>query len=316
MAQDVRLTLCIDLGKTRCRLAALSADGTVAVAERPGAAGAASAGGGAEIARLVADLVDHLGLPEGLAPVAVGVGAAGTLTDPAAARDVAEALVARLHLPVAVTSDVVTAHVGALGGAAGVTLVAGTGAVALGVSPDGRLRRVDGWGPLLGDLGGGSWIGREGIRAVLAAPSGLGPATSLSEELRPVIAPETDAARWVAAASNPGQQLARFAPAVLHLAEAGDAVARGIALRAVAHLADAARAAADTTDPTDPADPARRVCVLGGLTRSPWFAARLAAGLRERGLTPVDPAGTALDGARAVALRRDLPHERYIHRAQ
>ncbi|TRW44190.1 N-acetylglucosamine kinase [Georgenia yuyongxinii] len=310
MVQDTRLTLCIDLGKTRCRLAALTADGTVASAERAGAAGAASHGGAAEIARVVADLVDQLRLPDGQAPVAVGVGAAGALTDPAAAGEIAEALVAGLHLPVAVTSDAITAHVGALGGAAGVTLVAGTGAVALGLSPDGALRRVDGWGPQLGDLGGGSWLGREGIRAVLGAVSGLRPVTSLSLDLPAVIAPESDPARWVSASSNPGQQLARFAPAVLRRAEAGDAVALAIAERAVAHLADAARAA------VDPIDPAGHVCMLGGLTQSPWFAARLAAALRARGLTPTDPAGTALDGARAVALRRDLPHERYIHRAQ
>ncbi|WP_164737411.1 BadF/BadG/BcrA/BcrD ATPase family protein [Georgenia sp. SYP-B2076] len=326
MTRDEGLTLCVDVGKTRCRVGALSADGVVATVEDEGAAGAAAGDGAAQISGRVLALVARLSVP---APSAVGVGAAGVLTDPGAGKRIARELAERLRLPVAVASDAVTAHVGALGGEPGVSLIAGTGAVALGVSRTGELRRVDGWGTDVGDLGGGSWIGREGIRAVLGAACGLGPPTALFADLPGVIAPETDVVRWVSGAPGAGRRLAMVAPAVLRRAEGGDAVALEIAGRAVTHLADTAHAASDAADASDAAGAsavldaadaadaaARRVCALGGLTRDPWFAARLAAALRARGLVPADPAGTALDGARAIALRADLPHERYIHRAQ
>ena len=305
MGRDDAVTLAVDLGKTRCRVAVMSAGGVLEGAEAEGTPGAASADGAAAASRRVLDLVARLTVH---AASAVGVGAAGALTDAAAARRIAAVLAESLGLPVAVTSDVVTAHVGALGGGAGVSLVAGTGAVALGVAADGELRRVDGWGPHLGDLGGGSWIGREGIRAVLRAESGLGPATALATDLPGLTAPEPDAVRWVATDPNPARRLAAFAPAVLRRAAAGDEVALEIADRAATLLADSAHAASGPTS--------RRVSVLGGLTGAPWFAARLADALRSRGLVPVDPAGTALDGARVIARHADLPHERYIHRAQ
>ncbi|WP_275092119.1 BadF/BadG/BcrA/BcrD ATPase family protein, partial [Microbacterium sp. K36] len=76
----------------------------------------------------------------------------------------------------------VTAHAGALDGAAGVLLIAGTGAVALGVDPSGA-RLVDGWGPELGDFGSGSWLGREALRAVLRAHDGLAAPTALTAAL-------------------------------------------------------------------------------------------------------------------------------------
>jgi N-acetylglucosamine kinase-like BadF-type ATPase len=48
----------------------------------------------------------------------------------------------------------------------GVLLYAGTGAVAC-TNIDGKLRRVGGWGYLLGDEGAGYWIGREAIRLLM-----------------------------------------------------------------------------------------------------------------------------------------------------
>ncbi|KAE8765079.1 N-acetylglucosamine kinase [Georgenia thermotolerans] len=305
MERDDAVTLAVDLGKTRCRVAVMSARGVLEGVEDEGTAGAAVPDGAGEVSRRVLDLVRRL---PAHGASAVGVGAAGALTDAVAAREIATALVSGLRLPVAVTSDVVTAHVGALGGGAGVGLVAGTGAVALGVTAGGELRRVDGWGPHLGDLGGGSWIGREGMRAVLRAESGLGPATGLAADLAGLIGSEGDVVRWVSVDPIPARRLAAFAPAVLGRAAAGDGVAVEIADQAAALLAESAHAASGPTS--------RRVSVLGGLTGAPWFVERLVDALRSRGLVPVAPAGSALDGAHIIARRADLPHERYIHRAQ
>ena len=63
---------------------------------------------------------------------------------------------------VLVTNDAVTAYLGALGDQPGAVIVAGTGAIALAAGDDGWAR-ADGWGTLLGDDGGGYWIGRRAL---------------------------------------------------------------------------------------------------------------------------------------------------------
>ncbi|GHS84868.1 hypothetical protein AGMMS50218_00860 [Actinomycetota bacterium] len=301
-------TLCVDLGKTSCRVALLddSAD-ELGVRTGAGLPGVAAPGAPATIAALVRALAaEVVAAAPDLAPTALGVGAAGTLTDPDAAAALARALADALDLPTAVTSDVVTAHVGALAGRPGVVLVAGTGAVALGIDPTGAARRIDGWGPELGDLGSGGWIGREGVRATLLADAGLLGPTGLSRAL-PRATGGQDPVRWIAQAAHPAQALASFAPAVLDLAEHGDPVAVDIVRRAVTHLV-ATTVAAGT--------PGTPVAVLGGLVGHTWFHHRLTTALHAAGLHPVPPASNALVGAHTVARRRDLPHERYIHRAQ
>ncbi|HEX5013299.1 MAG TPA: BadF/BadG/BcrA/BcrD ATPase family protein [Candidatus Limnocylindrales bacterium] len=76
--------------------------------------------------------------------------------------------------------DSVTSHAGALSLGAGVSLVAGTGVACLVVPDVGRPQVVGGHGYLLGDEGGGFWIGREGLRAALRAREGRGPQTALT----------------------------------------------------------------------------------------------------------------------------------------
>ncbi|MFE9450324.1 N-acetylglucosamine kinase [Streptomyces sp. NPDC006739] len=72
---------------------------------------------------------------------------------------------------VALAADAVTAYVGALGPRAGAVIAAGTGLIAIGTDLTGW-RRADGWGHLLGDHGGGAWIGRKGLEAALRAHDG------------------------------------------------------------------------------------------------------------------------------------------------
>ncbi len=52
-------------------------------------------------------------------------------------------------------------------GAPGILLIAGTGSHAIARSLDGALHRAGGWGPILGDEGGGYWIGLEALRTAL-----------------------------------------------------------------------------------------------------------------------------------------------------
>jgi N-acetylglucosamine kinase-like BadF-type ATPase len=63
--------------------------------------------------------------------------------------------------------DADVALAGALGGKAGVVIVAGTGSVALGLGAGGRRARAGGWGYFFGDEGSAIWIARHAIRAAM-----------------------------------------------------------------------------------------------------------------------------------------------------
>ncbi len=271
------MILAVDLGKTSCRVAAGGRR-----AEGAGAPGLAAPGGVRAAEAAILAVACELG------PVdEVIVGAAGALAAPDAARALGEALLAsRRAERVVVTSDAVIAHAGALDGEPGVVLIAGTGVVALAIGADGALRTVDGWGPWLGDEGGGAWIGAAGLRAALRAHDGRGPSTTLLDAARARFgAPETWPAQLNGAAA-----LASFSPDVL-VAE-GDAAARAIVSAAAEALAATARAAGDGL-----------VAMVGGLAG--------VEALREQ-LDLVPAAGDALDGA----LRLGPIHEPHVIRVQ
>lgn len=287
----------VDLGKSRCRVVAadFASDGV-------GAPGLAARDG---VAAALASILPKL--PREGAPIELlGVGAAGAWAAPEAARRLAEALAAETGARVAVASDVVTAHVGALGGGAGVLLIAGTGAAALGVDADG-VRLVDGWGPELGDFGSGSWLGREALRAVLRRSVDLSPDTTLTAAIGERIGAASDIAAWLARPEPLARRLATLAPLVLDAAAAGDRIAVEIAAEGVRLLtASAVAASARSLD----------VAVHGGLTDHDWFRAALVSSLQSAGRTSIPAADTALDGALLLARRSDLPHERFVHRAE
>ncbi|MET9624146.1 BadF/BadG/BcrA/BcrD ATPase family protein, partial [Streptomyces sp. NPDC006464] len=105
--------------------------------------------------------------------VAVAVGAAGmaTLGDELRA-ELPGALERALGVRTLVlAADAVTAYAGALGQRPGAVVAAGTGMIALGTDLV-AWRRADGWGHLLGDCGGGAWIGRAGLEAAMRAYDG------------------------------------------------------------------------------------------------------------------------------------------------
>ncbi len=271
------MILAVDLGKTSCRAAAGGRR-----AEGVGAPGLAVPGG------IRAAEAAILATARELGPVNEAiVGAAGALAAPDAARALGDALLVSLGAErVAVTSDAVIAHAGALDGEPGVVLIVGTGVVALAIGADGALRTADGWGPWLGDEGGGAWIGAAGLRAALRAHDGRGPSTALLEAARARFgAPETWPTQLADAAA-----LASFAPYVL--AAQHDAAARAIVSAAAEALAATARAAGDGP-----------VAMVGGLAE--------VKALRER-IDLVPAAGDSLDGA----LRLGVIHEPHLLRLQ
>jgi N-acetylmuramic acid 6-phosphate etherase len=157
--------------------------------------------------------------------------------------------------------------------------------VAIAIDADGALKTADGWGPWLGDEGGGAWIGASGLRAALRAHDGRGPSTALLEAAR---AHFGDPAGWPAIAHD-ARALASFAPDVI--AARGDAAAMAIVSVAAEMLANTARAAGEGP-----------VAFVGGL-----------AGVEElrEALELVPARGDALDGA----LRLGAIHEPHVIRA-
>ncbi|WP_129837865.1 BadF/BadG/BcrA/BcrD ATPase family protein [Streptomyces sp. RFCAC02] len=234
---------------------------------------------------------------------AVCVGAAGMATLggslrarlPAALRDA----VGARHI--ALAADAVTGYAGALGTRPGAVVAAGTGVIAVGTDLR-SWRRADGWGHLLGDAGGGAWIGRAGLAAALRAHDGRdGGSPALLERAERVFGPVAGLPGRLYPRTDRPAVLASFAPEVARCAAAphGDPVAAGI-LRA------AAREIAVTAAAVLPPGGGGEVSVTGGLPR---LGEPLTVPLEEEiarllpGARVVPPAGDPLSGALLVAAR-------------
>ncbi|HEX7324052.1 MAG TPA: BadF/BadG/BcrA/BcrD ATPase family protein [Rhodanobacteraceae bacterium] len=296
--------LAIDLGRSGCRAALWTGDepGPSASATGVGSIGLGAAHGPQVAASAILAVAAPLLAQRHVRHIdAVGAGVAGAMGASAAARDLAQQLLARLPVDGAVvTSDAITSHAGALAGEPGVVLAAGTGAVALAIGPGGRFRRVDGLGPWFGDAGSGAWIGREGLYAAARASDGRAAPTRLRDAAEAQFGPLSNFAVRLGSEPNPARVLATFAPAVADAARSGDAAARRIIERAAAVLAEAVVAAAQALHPA----PAVATVILGGLTgMGPVLLDPLRAALATSAvaLHLQAPCGTSLDGAYRIA---------------
>ena len=173
--------------------------------------------------------------------VAAGFGLAG-LRSAEHARELTAELARRTGATVAVGDDTEAALAGAFAGRPGIVVIAGTGSGAAGRDAAGRTVRVGGHGFLLGDEGGGYWIGREAVRAALRAADGTGPVTALSAMVETAFRRLLDAEREVHERPTDRQLLARLVPAVALAARGGDAEAGRILAEAAGHLVDLAEA--------------------------------------------------------------------------
>ncbi len=73
---------------------------------------------------------------------------------------------------------------GANAGNPGGILIAGTGSICTGMTEDGRIIRVGGYGHLIDDVGSGYAIGRDALAAIVREEDGRGEKTCLSEMVR------------------------------------------------------------------------------------------------------------------------------------
>ena len=155
-------------------------------------------------------------------PKIVCVGVAGVGRD-AERQALWQALASReLAEEIVVHADATVAIDDAFGDGPGVLLIAGTGSVAFGRGPTGIAARCGGWGPVIGDEGGGAWVGRRALSIVTAAADGREPETALTGAL--LTAAEVNSVSelipWAASATP--ASLASLVPAIASVAEGGD----------------------------------------------------------------------------------------------
>ncbi|WP_233190553.1 N-acetylglucosamine kinase [Brachybacterium sp. UMB0905] len=177
-----------DIGGTSSRVLLARPDGTI-LAEHTGPGANLRSSGLAALdglARTIGELLERAAAdPAAVRAVALGLSGAG----PARVRDIRDAIAERL-LPLGITTtnllvtdDLLTAFLSGGVGDTGLLVLAGTGAVAVRVEDRRPVRRRDGMGWLLGDIGSAVWLGRRTLEVVAADLDDRGPRTSLTEQV-------------------------------------------------------------------------------------------------------------------------------------
>jgi len=275
------LVIGVDVGGSGARAAIANDQGIVSRSELSGITDKVQA-----VESLVLDLLEQTGLSN---VDAIAVGSTGFQMLGARLRDEVPPKMPSRN--VLLCSDMLTSFVGALGLSDGAVIAAGTGAVALGTDMAGTWQRVDGWGYLLGDHGGGSWIGRHAMHAALRAADGRPGGSPILLKLL-----DKEPAELVAEINDRPDRaglMASFVPAVAQAAAEGDQIALGLLRTAGDHLADTALAAL-------PLGARRTIATTGNLFKlgGPLWQ-RFTARLKHVELQQAE--GTGLDGALTLA---------------
>jgi glucosamine kinase len=113
---------------------------------------------------------------------------------------------------------------GGTGGQPGLVLIAGTGSICCGRNRQGKQVCAGGWGPIVGDEGGASWIARRALQAVAHASDGRGPKSALTAAALNYfkVATAEDLSTAIYAPTMTNEHLAGFGRQVLRAARAGD----------------------------------------------------------------------------------------------
>jgi glucosamine kinase len=294
--------LAVDSGGSGTRIGHVGSDRVV---ELPGVAWSSGDVPGVLAATVAAGWTE-LGRPE-TSVVALGVAATPVTEDDVArlARPLAAAVGAGSVL---VANDAFTGHLGALAGAWGVSLVVGTGVACCGTAPGARPPVVvDGYGPLIGDLGSAFWIGRAAVRAALDARLDGRVGSPLQAAVEAAQGPLDGVAYRLHASPDAVREIAALAPLVAALAE-DDPLAGEVLERAAHLLAATAIRAVGLVAASTPVGTVVPVA-LGGRVLEPgsWLAGRVSTLVTAGAAASVtSAAGTPLDGvARLAAIDPD-----------
>jgi N-acetylglucosamine kinase-like BadF-type ATPase len=233
----------LDVGgtKTVCLLADHE-ERIVAEARGPGAN--LQAVGEIEVEKVLREVVDAVLRDRSVSPAAISLGIAGV--DRLRDTEMVRAINKRRGFVglILVVSDALVELVAGAGDELGVAIIAGTGSIAYGKDGAGRAARSGGWGYLLGDEGGGFWMGRAALSAVVRQFDGRGPATLLTDLVLRDLSLKSPAelVQAIYEQGLPRHTMAEIATLVQSAAEAGDAVATEILTRAGSELTGAAAA--------------------------------------------------------------------------
>lgn len=231
----------IDAGgtKTVCLLADES--GSVIAEARGGGANLQSVGE-LEVEKVLYAVMEAALAEHDVRPAAICLGIAGV--DRPEDADAVRSIMRRIGYKarVLVVNDALVALVAGAGDEPAVVIVAGIGSIAYGRNPAGQAARSGGWGYLLGDEGGGFWIGRSALAAVVRQFDGRGPATQLTEMVlrQMALASPTELIHAIYYRDLHRHAIAGLAAVVQQAADAGDAVAADILSRAGSELTSAA----------------------------------------------------------------------------
>jgi glucosamine kinase len=174
-----------------------------------------------------------------IASIFLGMAGVAAASDRAAIRSIVSGLGFAEDIVVDVDHDLRIAHAGGLGGDAGIVLISGTGSSCYGRTANGDSWRSGGWGPLIDDVGSGTWLGIQALAAVARAIDGRGAATALGARLAASLGIEeaSELLRLTGREGLPRDRIAALALEVLAAADDGDDVARAIILRGIDELA-------------------------------------------------------------------------------
>ncbi|MFB4297762.1 N-acetylglucosamine kinase [Actinomadura sp. NTSP31] len=191
----------IDAGGTKTRCVVLTLGGALAGSGTgPGAnpnSGGDTAGALTTALREALGDLDRTHILTGVFGIA-GAGSAGRPAAVSAARRAWQAV--GLRGSPAVVTDIAVAFAAGTTEPKGIVVFSGTGAGAAVISDGAIVQRADGYGWLVGDEGSAVWLGKEAVRAALAAYDGRGSPTLLTDSvpralLGPTVVAEIDSAR-------------------------------------------------------------------------------------------------------------------------
>lgn len=221
----------IDVGATKTRVLGCRPDGTVVFDQVFVTLEWRGAGAGAKAGK-IADFVSRAAV--GGTVAGVGVGAHGCDSAEQCA-ELADAVGPVVPAPCAVVNDARLVGLAA-GLAKAISVVSGTGSIAVGMLSDGTAVYAGGWGWLLGDEGGATGLVRDAVRTALHAAD-----RGVEDELGACLATAAEVASVrrlpMVMMTTPPSVWAEFAAAVFLAADGGSALAERVIGRAGRDLA-------------------------------------------------------------------------------
>ena len=139
---------------------------------------------------------------------------------------------------ITVASDYEIALIGAHGKRYGILILSGTGSSACGINGLGESAHSGGWGYLIGDEGGGYWLGLQTLRSSANAADGFEEKTELYQQIfeHLNISNSDDLISWTYNPDTINRKIAQISEIVFEVASSGDPIAKNIVERGADNL--------------------------------------------------------------------------------